>query len=136
MADTQKIGPNADAFKPVTQTIETEAAGVGYAAGAGWTQILSAAVTPGEVSDVFAQADVTLSPLVATDDVDLKLQINGTDGTTQTVTAVLTVKTAVSLMAKKANVVAGATTVKLYARGTGQAGNVLVAFVTTTVKKA
>jgi hypothetical protein len=135
MADTQKIGPNADAFKPVTQTIETEAAAVGYVA-ANWTEILSAAVTPGEVSDVFAQADVTLSPLVATDDVDLKLQINGTDGTTQIVTAVLTVKTAVSLMAKKANVAAGATTVKLFARGTGQAGNILVAFVTTTVKKA
>ena len=135
MADTQKIGPNADVFKPVTQVLQAEAAAVGYVT-PGYTEILSLAVTPGEVSDVFAHADVTLSPLVATDDVLLKLQIATTDGTVVAVTAVLAAKTSVSLAAVKANVAAAATTVKLLVAGTAQAGNVLVAFITATVKKA
>ena len=133
MADEQKIGPNGDAFKPVTQVLEAEGSKA-YAVGPIYTEILSMAVTPGEVSDIFVQADVTIQPTAA-DVVDLVLAIDGTAGTPIAVTGSLNTKTAASLSAKKAPVAAGATTVKLLARGTGQTGDVLKAFVLVTVKK-
>jgi len=134
MADEQKIGPNGDAFKPVTQVLEAEGA-LAYAVGPIYTEILSMAVTPGETSSIFVQADVTIQPAAA-DVVDLVLVIDGTGGTAIAVTGALNTKTAASLSAAKAAVAAGATTVKLIARGTGQIGNVLKAFVMATVKKA
>jgi len=131
---TVKIGPNASEFKPVTQVLEAEGA-LAYAVGPIYTEILSMAVTPGETSSVFAQADVTIQPTAA-DVVDLVLAIDGTAGTPIAVTGLLNTKTAASMSAVKAAVAAGATTVKLLARGTGQTGNVLKAFVMVTVKKA
>lgn len=135
MANELKIGPNADVFKPVTQVLYDSVGSTAYVAAPTWTEILSVAVTPGELSDIVAQAHAVVVATVL-DEVQLKLQIDGTDDQIMTVTGAAGAKTALSLATQKSNVAAAATTIKLFAMGTAQAGVALLSIVTATVKKA